>query len=330
MKKVLILFITLISSQNVFSVTLNRINSTRVGINQDDLVKEIHNNRILKYSACGAAALVSGYLAFQYFKKTTPIVFDKDKAIDEVLKLYQEGKILLNQGFLASIKSTTITTVGLQLYGSGLGTMVSGVYSKLFKQFDISSIIQDKTKIILLISTLKKNFAALDNKSPMFDVELPARVTLEANFEDITAGSDKKELLDVIESNLNGFLKNNFEMFQLKTIAAANGNISGLDMDFKIKEVVTLLNELVCDLEKIIAFMQYKTDCYRSENKIEEQNKADQLTLELNSFIENELNKFDKILTQMEDDKKVVDNNGLLSLIFNFEQTFFQIISRLP
>jgi hypothetical protein len=330
MKKVLILLVTLIYCQNVFSVALTRLNSARVGIYQNELTKEIKSNRFLRHGVSGAAALVGTYLAIQYFKKAaTPIEFDKDKVIEQLAKLHTEGKIAINQGLLESLKqplkTTSLTTIVTGLYGFVLGQGVNFGCSKLFRTLDLNLIIQERTKIGALISYLKNTFAVLDNKSAMFEVQLPVEVNLKVGDD---ANVNTLEVASDVATQLSRFFANNNEIFTLKSIAAAN--ISEQDISVKINAAVVLFNALVCDLEKVVAFMQYKADCYRSENMIEKRDNANALISEITSFIDYELNKVDRILTEIEVGKKVTENNGLLALIFNFQQKISEVVTRFP
>ncbi|MDR3646037.1 MAG: hypothetical protein P4L22_00675 [Candidatus Babeliales bacterium] len=304
------LLISLISTQNIFcNITLRRVNEAEVSIYQEKLKEEIKNHNIFKYTAAGVGVLIAAYVAYKKLnaeapkldsiKPLDPMVYiypnlvANSSTIDELCRIKREnGFVLANQSFWTSLKANWKTTIGLPIVGMGVNNLLPYIQSK-FKEYNINLIVKDKTNIQLFWKALKNTAAALDNMSGMLDV-----------------------------------YNNDAEVIGLRTIAAASKNMTEIDVNSKLKHTLNFMNGLTSDLEKVLAYMQYKLACYASENMIEEHNQANKLIEELKVLIDEKLVKLDLVLTKIENDKIITEENGLLNTISDYQELFEFIIER--
>lgn len=281
-KTVLILATLFLSSSLNAEISIQRIDHKKVDqykklIQHDVLVNKVATGLVYTTVIAGAAGI--GYCVYT---GTNPIKFltgdnpDK-KILKELVKLYKEGKIAqlevielekpqlslfkrmlessisMTKGFADNVGNTLKTALPSLLAYSVAQASSSKVKSALTKR-DINWIYSNKTNIANRIQGLRYLAVNLDPKSEIFDKFKELKVTIPVELEE-----SGNTYFGQISASMPIF----DELLRLKLqaeVRLANGRLESDELDFFIDKAAALTSLLVDDVNKLIAFIEFKSE----------------------------------------------------------------------
>lgn len=309
MKNSLMVFLLLSSVIfNSFSLNNENINNFK-----KEIKSEVMANNIFSYSTVGLTTCFLGYLAFKQLtakKPSNAFVYpnfcNNADTLNNICNDYNAGILAKKEGYF----KTVISSIPLMVAQYQLTNSCNFFQKRLFKKFDINWVVQEKSKIQLIFSNLKKNFAILDTNSEMFNlIVFPVMMP-----EEQVARSLSPEF---------------FEIFRLKTIAIASKDLSQEKIVNTVNEATKLLNNLTTEFEKIIGFMLYQSDIFKAYNNIDAAQETDSLIESLKELINGSYLKMQAALDKIETKKEIEEGSNLLTSMFEFSREFYQIAENL-